>query len=193
MFKARRCNTSQSRLEPSATCVCVWKCGHVPDTDKTENNVRATRCSVFTPRRVHDIRWCLYAKSEKKSANAQESCKVAATKDLQRVCAITLSTTCDLAIESLGVRVDTIVVRMMKRKTSRFFQCLILHWMVFALRSFFGTKEFCRPCSCRRLVGIFVVGLKSFRARIDPAWRSSSLHTSVMVLSYQYLSCHGAV
>ena len=37
----------------------------VPDTDNTEKNVRATRCSVFISRRVHDIRQGLYAKSVK--------------------------------------------------------------------------------------------------------------------------------
>ena len=73
-----------------------------------------------------------------------------------RICeesvAITLSTTCDLAIEclvraieSLGVRVVTNVVRMMKRKvaTSRFFNfgsaipvlLAMLHRVVFALLS----------------------------------------------------------
>ena len=36
--------------------------------------------------------------------------------------------------------------------------CLIL--------SFFVMKEFCRPCSCRRLARIFVVGLKSCLAFI---------------------------
>ena len=36
--------------------------------------------------------------------------------------------------------------------------CLIL--------SFFQTKEFCRPCSCRRRARIFVVGLKSCLAFI---------------------------
>ena len=59
--------------------------------------------------------------------------------------------------------------------------------------SFFGIKEFCPPFSCRRLVGIRVVDSKSLRARIGPAWRSSSLHTSVMVLSYRCLWCQGAV
>ena len=59
--------------------------------------------------------------------------------------AITLSTNCDLAIECLGVRVATVVVKMMKRKfaTSEFsnFGCAIpgllamLHRMVCAVLS----------------------------------------------------------
>ena len=87
------------------------------------------------------------------------------------------------AIESLDVRVRvaTNFVEVMKRKkiaTSKFSNldssilnsarnyssnglCLIL--------SFFGIEEFCRPCSCRRLVRIFVVGSKSLLALIGPA------------------------
>ena len=110
-----------------------------------------------------------------------------------RICkesaAITLSTTCDLAIECLGVRaiegldvrVATIVVRMMKRKkvaTRRFFQFGLCHSSsvrnasskgLCLTLSFFGVKGFCRLCSCRRLVRIFVVVLGSFRALIGPA------------------------
>ena len=68
----------------------------------------------------------------KKSTNAQESCKMVATKVLQRVCSLPLFTTCDLAIgclgvhdiawfgvhasESLDVHVATNFVKMMKRK-----------------------------------------------------------------------------
>ena len=44
---ALMCNTSQSCLEPH-TCVCEGqRCSYVRDTDKTDKNVRATRCSVF--------------------------------------------------------------------------------------------------------------------------------------------------
>ena len=103
----------------------------------TEKNVRATRSSVFTLRRVHDIRESLYAKSVKKSYVA-----------LKDSVAITLSTNFDLAIECLGVRVATIVVKMMKRKfaTSEFsnFGCAIpgllamFHRMVFAVLSRFS-------------------------------------------------------
>ena len=68
---------------------------------------------------------------------------------LKESVAITLSNNLDLAIECLGVRVATIVVKMMKRTfaTSEFsnFGCAIprllamLHRMVFALLSrFFG-------------------------------------------------------
>ena len=101
----------------------------VRNTNKTEKNVRATRCSVFTPRRVHDIRYVLYAKSVNNLRMRKNLAKMAATLDLQESVAITLSTTCDLtigdsasdclgvrAIESLDVRVATIVARTMKRK-----------------------------------------------------------------------------
>ena len=119
---------------------------------------------------------------------------------LKESAAITLSTNWDLTIECLGVRaieildvrVATIVVRMMKRKvaTSRFSHVdsaipvllAMLHRMVFALLSH----------SSERLEN-FVVGLKSFLPRIGPAWRSSSLHTSVMVLSYRCLWCQVAL
>ena len=109
--------------------------------------------------------------------------------------AMTFSTNCDLAIECLDFRVATIVVRMMKIKvaTSRFsnFDSAIpglvamLHCRTL---SFFGLKG-----TCRRLVRIRVVGLKSFRALIGPARRSSSMHTSLMVLSYRCPWCQGAV
>ena len=46
----------------SHTQVRVSICDQVRDTEK---KVPATRCSVFTPRRVHDIRSFLYAKSLK--------------------------------------------------------------------------------------------------------------------------------
>ena len=69
------------------------------------------------------------------------------------------------ATESLDVRVATNIVKMKRKKFARNMSsksnsarstsssglCLIL--------SFFGIKEFCRPCSCRRLARIFVVGL----------------------------------
>ena len=107
--------------------------------------------------------------------------------------AMTFSTNCDLAIECLDFRVATIVVRMMKIKvaTSRFsnFDSAIpglvamLHCRTL---SFFGLKG-----TCRRLVRIRVVGLKSFRALIGPARRSSSMHTSLMVLSFRCPWCQG--
>ena len=93
------------------------------------------------PRLVHDIRHCLHAKSLKNPIVLKESV------------AFTLSTNCDLtmeclgvrAIECLGLRVATIVLKMMNRKfaTSRFSNlgCAIpsllamFHRMVFALLS----------------------------------------------------------
>ena len=122
--------------------------------------MRATRCSVFTLRRVHDIRSCLCGKSVKNSTTVHESCKVAATLDFfTESVAISLSTNCDLAIEYLGVRaidsldvrVATIVVRMMRKvATSRFSNLWLCH-PSFArnassnclcrILSFFGIKE----------------------------------------------------
>ena len=84
----------------------------VRDTDNTEKNVRATICSVFTPRRVHDIPQCLYAKSVK-----QILC------GFERVC----------SHQSLfPPTVISAVVRMMKRKfaTSRVFPILALPFQV---------------------------------------------------------------
>ena len=183
-FKARRRdNTSQSCLEPHASaCEKVRRCSNARDTHKTEKNVRETRCSLFTPRRVHDSRQRLYAKSVEKlyecARIVQSGFHIGFAKSLQPSLFPPLG---DLAIESLEVRVATIVVRMMKRKevaTSRFSNfdpatpvlLAMLHRMVFALlsRSF---KEVCRPCFSRRVVSIFVVGLKSVRALIGPGWR----------------------
>ena len=93
---------------------------------------------------------------------------------------------------SLDVRVATNYVKMMKmkkvarNKSSNFDSSILIllavvHRMVFSSFSFFGIKELCRPCSCRRLARIVVVGLKSFLAFIGPAGRSSSLHANVMV------------
>ena len=54
---AQMCNTSQSCLVPHASaCEKVERCSHVRDTHKTDKNVRATKCSVFTLRRVQDSR-----------------------------------------------------------------------------------------------------------------------------------------
>ena len=88
IFTARRCATRPSHVLILSTRMCVrqgQRCSSVRDTLTRLRNVRATKSSVFTSRRVHDIRLCLYAKSANKSANVQESCKVA-TWDLQRVC-----------------------------------------------------------------------------------------------------------
>ena len=59
--------------------------------------------------------------------------------------------------------------------------------------SFFGILTFCRPGSCRRLVRVCVVDLKSFRARIGPACLSSSLDASKMLFSYQFRWCQVAL
>ena len=90
------------------------------DTEKTEKDVRATRCSVFT----------LPSRARRSLMSAREICVKKTFVALQESSAITLSTNCDLSIECLGVRaieclgvhVATIVVRMMKMKvaTSRF-------------------------------------------------------------------------
>ena len=144
--------------------------------------MRGTRCSVFTP--YKEIAIVCKRNSLKKSANAQESCKVA------RFCAFTFCTTCDLAlvVSPVGVlvfaplRVLMFVlppnsVNLMKRKKaarnkfSNFESILILiamlHRVVFASFSRSSEKkEFCRPCSCRRLVRIFQVGLNSCLAFI---------------------------
>ena len=122
----------------------------VRDTDNTEKNVRATMCSAFTPRRVHDIRQCLYAKSVKQILGG-----------FVRVC----------SHQSLfPLIVISAVVRMMKRKfaTSRVFQFWLCHSRsarnassscLCRTLSFFGMLEFCRPCSCRRLVRVCVVDI----------------------------------
>ena len=111
---------------------------------------------------------------------------------LKESVAITLSTNCDLAIECLGVRVTTIDVKMMKRKfaTSEFSNVdsstpillAMLHRMVFV-----------RPCSRRRSVRVCVVDLKSFRTRIGPSCRSSSLDASKMVFPYRFRWCQVAL
>ena len=90
----------------------------------------------------------LYPKSVKKNYVA-----------LKESAAITLSTNCDLAIESLGVRVATIVLRMMKRKVatrriSNFDSAIPgllakLHRMVFA--------SFSRSPECKRFVVLVLV------------------------------------
>ena len=174
--------------------------------------MRATRCSVFTPRRVHEIRYCLKAKLLETNLRMRNNL---ATLLPHRFCkesvAVTLSTTCDLAIEFLDdlaiechgsraiespdVRVATIVVRVIKRKfaTNRFSARNASSKGLCRTLSFFGIQEFCHPCSCRRRVRFFAVGPTFFRARIGPAWRSLSLHTSVMVFSCQCLWCQGAV
>ena len=138
---------------------------------------------------MHDFRQCLYAKSVKNSfVTFKESV------------AITLSTNFDLAIECLGVRVPTIVVKMMKRKVATsgfsYVGCVIpgllamLHRMVFAVLSRSSENKICRPCSCRRLVRRFcLVDPKSFPARIGPACLSSSLDTSKKVSSCPFRWC----
>ena len=97
------------------------------------------------------------------------------------------------AIESLDVRVATNFVKMMKRKrfarnkVSNFGSTIpillaVPRRKVFAsFLSFFGMKEFCCPCSCRRFSLTFV--------EICPF---VSLHISVTLFSYRYLWCHGA-
>ena len=105
-----------------------------------------------------------------------------------RICkesvAFALFTTCDLSIGDLAI--ESLDVRVIHCNSARSASSngprLIL--------SFFGIKEFCRPCSCRRLARIFVVVLICCLAFIGPAGRSSSLHANVMVLSYR---CQGAV
>ena len=61
-FKMRKSTThpklEASGREPHAGACDGQRCA-------AQKNVRATRCSVFTPRRVHDIRQCLYAISVK--------------------------------------------------------------------------------------------------------------------------------
>ena len=78
------CDTSQSCLEPwalSHTHVRVKVKGAQVCATLTRLRKMCVRRSVLSspPRRVHDIRQCLYAQSVKKTTNAQESCKVAAT------------------------------------------------------------------------------------------------------------------
>ena len=56
-FEARRCAAVPNHvLSHTPVCVKGRSCSNVRDTDKTDKNVRATRCSVFTSRRVHDTR-----------------------------------------------------------------------------------------------------------------------------------------
>ena len=59
---AQVCNTSQScqELDLSHTHACTCEeCHRVRNTDKTEKNVRATRCSAFTPVHEYTTRKCL--------------------------------------------------------------------------------------------------------------------------------------
>ena len=101
--------------------------------------MRATRCSVFTtPSRARHSLMSVREICETKRSNVA----------LKESVAIALSTNFDLAIECLGAHVDTIVVKMTKRKfaTSKFSnlgcvipglpQCFI-EWSLRAL-SFFG-------------------------------------------------------
>ena len=204
------CNTSQSCFDPHA-CACerskVLKCArHWQDWETCAcDEVFCLQPSVACTTFANVCTRNLWNKNLRMCKNLA---KWLPHKICKESAAITFSTTCDLAIECFGVRaidgldvrVATIVVRMMKRKkvaTRRFSNLgsvtpvlfAMLHWNFFVSLSFFGMKEFCRPCPCRRLVRIFFVVLKSFRALIGPAWRSSSLNTSVIVISYRWLWC----
>ena len=99
--------------------------------NKTEKNVRATRCSAF-----------LVACTTFANVCTRNLCKKSYVA-LKESVAITRSTNCDLAIECLGVRaiecldgrVATIVVRMSRRKIARNkssnFDSTILIWQSF--------------------------------------------------------------
>ena len=122
IFKARRCATSPNHvLSHTNVRVKSQRCKQVRDTDKTEKMcVRRGFLSSLPSRARHSL-LSVREKSGKKYMALKESV------------AITLSTSGDLVIERLGVRVATIVVRMMKRKvaTSRFSN----YRMVFAVLS----------------------------------------------------------
>ena len=175
--------------------VCVQTKGKLAKTLRTIQAIGRLACDQFDhvsfanatmlltmcvfclhPRRVHDSRLCSPQAVSSCGLNLQTNHGLAtgdfATGNLAVECLGVH------AIESLDVRVATNFVKIMKRKkiarneSSNFDSTILillamLHWMVFAL-SFLRNKGICRPCSCRGLARIFVVGPKSFLAFVGP-------------------------
>ena len=75
--KARRYATRPNQVLSHTHARTCEECYQVRNTNKTEKNVRATRRTVLTLRRLQGNRYCLQAKLLETSANAQESCRVA--------------------------------------------------------------------------------------------------------------------
>ena len=110
-------------LSHTRACTCE-ECYQMRDTDKTEENVRGTKCPVFTSKSLTKFRYCLLAKLLENLRMRKNLAKWVPHRFCKAFAASTLSATCDLAIgdlgvdaiESLDVRVATNFVKVMKRK-----------------------------------------------------------------------------